>query len=592
MKKSIIILLAATAMTFNGCKEADFLDIKPQGVLSSGVIDPDLLVTAAYQALAGPRSQEWEAWWSPTTNWIYGEVRSDNALKGGGDTGDGGDVHLIERFQTNASTGNLDVKWFRLYCSVQRCNSAISALKNVSDSKYPKRDIRIAEMKMLRAHFFFELSRMYNKIVYFDENVDIDEYPSLGNDKYSRDEILEMIALELHEAAEVLPSEQPEMGRVNKWAAKAYEAKVKLYRAYKQDDRTHAVISIDDDLLQEVVNLCDEVLPHYDLLSDFQQLDLVAYEHGPESIFSVEYSMNDGTVDAGRINWSNLLNSPQGPYGGDGFFLPSHNLVNAYQTDANGLPLFDNFDKHDYDVEVEIKDASGKVTGYEYTNREGTVDPRLDFIVGRPNIRWKTYQEAPCSRTWVRNRDIYGYFCTKRFFVSPDSPDMYNAWPWGASQLNWRIIRKADVMLWKAEALIEMNKNLGEARELINAIRRRAKASAYVKDFEDESKNAANYLIGEYPETGWTQSYAREALRFETRLEKALEGERFFDLVRWGIAAKVMNRFIETEKKFRIYYDNASVKFTEKRDEYFPISYAQYNFSGGLYTQNPEYGEF
>ena len=339
--------------------------------------------------------------------------------------------------------------------------------------------------------------------------------------------------------------------------------------------------------MREVVELCNRLNGKYDLFSDFQQLDLVAYENGVESVFAVQYSMNDGSPSGGRINWSNLLNTPQGPYSGDGFFVPSQNLVNAYQTDENGLPLFDTFDDQDFDWMDNVdNDAT------YHCRTDVTVDPRLDFIVGRPGITWKTYPDAPYSSSWVRDRGAYGFHSRKRFLVSPESSDMYQGWSWGASGLNWQIIRYADVLLWKAEALIEIGDGAGleEARELINRIRTRAKNSPYVKDFNDSSKDAANYNIGLYPAEGWTQDYARQALRFETRLEKAMEGERFFDLVRWGIASETMNTYIEKEEGKRVYYSIAD--FTQGRDEYLPISRPQYNFSNGNYVQNPGYGDF
>ena len=113
--------------------------------------------------------------------------------------------------------------------------------------------------------------------------------------------------------------------------------------------------------------------------------------------------------------------------------------------------------------------------------------------------------------------------------------------------------------------------------------------SEYVKDFNNPEKDAANYKIGLYPAEGWTQDYARQALRTEMRLEKALEGERFFDLVRWGIAQDVMTRYFEAEKDQRVYYQVA--KF-DAGEEYFPIPVAQYNFSLGRYTQNYGYPAF
>lgn len=575
------------------CNEAEFLDIKPQGTLNNDNLsnpqNVDLLITAAYSALMGAPGQSASIQNIPMTNWSYGEVRADNAYKGGGGTGDVADIHRIETFDVDATLGNVDSKWFNLYSCVQRCNSALKVLNTMSEDDLPDLVSRKAEMRALRAHFYFELSRLFNQIPYFDENVAQEDYVKIPNNQYSRDEILGMIADEFMTAADDLPETQADKGRINRYIAWAYAAKVKLYQAYEQDPQTHRIININKDLLREVADLCERLISsgRYDLLDDFQQLDLLEYENGAESVFAVQYSMNDGSPDGGRINWSNLLNAPQGPYGGDGFFLPSQDLINAYQTDENGLPLFDTYSQHDYDV-IEFDEEGNAVN----TQVEGTVDPRLDFVVGRPNITWKTYTETPCLTTWVRTPGDYGYHCTKRFYVSPESPDMYVGWPWGASGLNWQIIRFADVLLWKAEALIEIGdaNGLEEARQLINRIRNRAMTSDYVKDFNDPAKDAANYLIGLYPAEGWTQDYAREALRFETRLEKAMEGERFFDLVRWGIAAETMNKYIENEKDIRVYYSVAH--FTEGRDEYLPISRPQYNFSEGLYVQNPGYGSF
>ncbi|MDR0961083.1 MAG: RagB/SusD family nutrient uptake outer membrane protein [Mediterranea sp.] len=575
MKKITLILL--TLLILAACDESSFLDIRPQGTLNESSLNSEkgvnLLISAAYAGLTGPAGQEGSVWMIPMTNWTYGEIRSDNAYKGGGGVGDATDLHKLETFDVDATLGNVDSKWFQLYSCVQRCNSALDVLNESSKADVPERTVRIAEMKVLRAHFYFELTRLFNQIPYFDENVDINNYASIGNTEYSRDEILGMIAAELDEAAAVLPEIQTEKGRINKNIAYAYEAKVKLYRAYEQDAVTHAVTGVNSALLNEVIQLCDRLNGKYDLLEDFQQLDQMAYENGRESVFAVQYSMNDGTADAGRINWSNLLNAPKGPYNGDGFFLPSQNLINAYRTDADGLPMFDSFNEINIDA-------------------DSNVDPRLDFIVGRPGITWKTYPNEPCQASWVRDQGTYGEYCTKRFFVSPESGDMFAGWPWGASGLNWQIIRYADVLLWKAEALIEIGDATGleEARQIINRIRLRAKNSPRVKDFDNPTEDAARYLINEYPTDGWTQSYARQALRFETRLETAMEGERYFDLVRWGEADNIMPQFLNTERERRVYYSVAT--FTAGQDEYLPIPLPQYNFSHGLYKQNPGYGEF
>ncbi|MDE7343528.1 MAG: RagB/SusD family nutrient uptake outer membrane protein, partial [Muribaculaceae bacterium] len=423
-------------------------------------------------------------------------------------------------------------------------------------------------------------------IPYMDLDLPENEYINVRNDEYTREEHLARIAGELLAAAADLPDSQGDAGRVNRRIALAYAAKVKLYQAYQQDPATNLVTSIDRSLMQEVVDLIDQV-QGYDLLQDFQQLDLLEYENGPESVFAIQYSKDDGSGGAGRVNWSNLLNSMTGPgcpWQGDGFFLPSQDLINAYQTDANGLPLFDYQNRPDYGTVEFASDGS-----YTLANVSGNVDPRLDFVTGRPTIRYKTFEERPCG-LWVRNSDVYGYNNTKRFWLSPESPEATQGWPWGASALNWQIIRYADLLLYKAEALIELGGNgLEEARTLINRVRSRAMNSAYVKDFNDPTKDAANYKIGLYPASGWTQDYARQALRTEMRLEKAMEGERFFDLVRWGIARETMNRYYQAEQDNRIYYAGATFDMGE---EYFPVPVAQYNFSGGKYVQNPGYPAF
>ncbi len=546
----------------------------------------DLLVNGAYATFGCRYADSNDPHLFPVTNWSYGEVRADNAYKGGGSETDLWEIHDMETSRIQPNNGFLDGKWFNVYCGISRCNSAIRALRKVDESQNKNKASRIAEVRVIRDHWYFELVRLFNRIPYMDIDLPENDYTSVRNDEFTRDEHLDRIANDLLEAANDLPDSQSEIGRINRRIALAYAAKVKLYQAYEQDPQTNAVTGINRTLLQEVVDLIDGI-QGYDLLADFQQLDLLEYENGPESVFAIQFSKDDGSSGVGRINWSMLLNSMTGPgcpWQGDGFFLPSQDLINAYQTDANGLPVFDYQNRPDYGKVV--FDSNG---GYSLGNTDGNVDPRLDFITGRPTIRYKTFEERACG-LWVRNSDVYGYNNTKRFWLSPESKDAEQGWPWGASALNWQIIRYADLLLYKAEALIELGGNgLEEARTLINRVRARAMNSSYVKDFDDPSKDAANYKIGLYPAAGWTQDYARQALRTEMRLEKAMEGERFFDLVRWGIAKETMNNFFAAEKDNRIYYQNVSF---ETGEEYFPIPVAQYNFSGGIYVQNPGYPAF
>ena len=314
MKLKNIYLSALCVLTLSGCSDS-FLENVPQGSLSDGIMNSsesiDLLVNAAYASLYGMTNEQGDPCMRPTTNWSYGEVRADNAYKGGGGEGDVWDVHAMETFQLQSNNWNIDGKWFNLYSLISRCNSALRVLNQCDENEVKEKNIRIAEMKVIRAHHYFELARLFNKVPYMDENLPTTEYVNVPNDEFTRDQHLARIAGDLLYAANALPDRQSEVGRINRNIALAYAAKVKLYQAYEQDEQTHAVKNINKELLREVVQLIDQV-KGYDLLDDFQQLDLIAYENGCESVFAVQYSMNDGSGDAGRVNWSNLLNSPGG----------------------------------------------------------------------------------------------------------------------------------------------------------------------------------------------------------------------------------------------------------------------------------------
>ena len=247
MKINKLFLAIGCAAVITSCSD-DFLENKPQGSLSDGVMNStesiDLLVNAAYAGLTGFTNEQGDPWIRPTSNWSYGEVRADNAYKGGGGEGDIWDFHAMETFQVQSNNGNLDGKWFNLYSLISRCNAALRVLNNADEAEVPVKASRIAEMKVLRAHFYFELSRLFNKVPYIDENLATADYVDVRNDEYTRDQLLGMIASELMDAALNLPERQNEVGRINKNIALAYAAKVKLYQAYEQDEQTHAVKNI------------------------------------------------------------------------------------------------------------------------------------------------------------------------------------------------------------------------------------------------------------------------------------------------------------------------------------------------------------
>ncbi|MDE7368236.1 MAG: RagB/SusD family nutrient uptake outer membrane protein, partial [Muribaculaceae bacterium] len=200
MKLNNILISLGCAVALSSCSDS-FLENKPQGSLSEGVMTSpeavDLLVNAAYATLSGWTNECGDVWLKPTTNWSFGEVRSDNAYKGGGGEGDCYDIHQMETFDMQANNGNLDGKWFNLYSQISRTTTALKVLDKCTDEQIPNRKIRIAEMKVLRAHFYFELVRLFNQIPYMDETIETVDYPYFTNNEFSRDQHLGRIASDL-----------------------------------------------------------------------------------------------------------------------------------------------------------------------------------------------------------------------------------------------------------------------------------------------------------------------------------------------------------------------------------------------------------
>lgn len=242
--------------------------------------------------------------------------------------------------------------------------------------------------------------------------------------------------------------------------------------------------------------------------------------------------------------------------------------MNAFKVDANGLPLFDTYNN------------GASVTSGSFS---GTLDTRIDYTVGRFGIPWKG--TAVYAESWVRSSDYLPGFSGKKHLVAPDDPRVHNSFPWAASGLNFNVIRYAEVLLWKAEALIESNGSISEATDLINQVRNRAANSQPVTEL-DSDVPAASYNIGLYTNT-LNQTQARRAVRFERRLELALEGHRFYDLVRWGIVAERMNDYYQSEASRVQYLEGAM--FNSNHHEYLPIPQGEIDLAPTLYSQNDSY---
>lgn len=560
MKKTIYSLVILVALFVSSC--SDFLDVTPNAVLDqeqvSGPEQIDKLVVAAYSMLGNDHYD------APFSLWPWGNVRSDDAYKGGRDESDIQDYHFYEISENILSTfGIPDNLWYNMYVGISRANAALTVLNSVTTEDFPDRDIRIGEMKFIRGHFYFMLKLIFKNIPFIDETVPVDEYGSISNVALSNLELWDKIAQDFENAYNLLPEKQEQVGRATKYAAAAYLSKARLYQAYLQDEQ-HNVTNIDNGFLEEVVKYTKIVMDSpYRLESDFANNFIHgSYENGPEAIFSIQFSTDDGTM-FGRLNFSDVLSVPQG-LGCCDFHKPSQNLVNAFRT-VDGLPSFEDYNKNDVDVSVEA------------------MDPRLFHTVAIPGFPYKYNDTRIYEESWNRNPGIYGVYASLKENVDPDSEVFINIDPFYGNSKNRIVIRYADVLLMRAEALIELNRQ-DEALSLINEIRARAKAST---TFIPYAPNLDVALYEPGVNCDWTQDFARNAMRWERRLELAMEGNRFFDLVRWGDADEVLNTYYSEEKSKRTYYSAAS--FDKNQDEYIPIPQQQINFSKGLYEQNYNY---
>jgi hypothetical protein len=460
----------------------------------------------------------------------------------------GNQIHLMEIFNTNPTVKDFERKWLALYEGVKRANLVLQLIDETAGMEQAVIDQRKAEMRFLRGHFYFELKKIFDKIPYIDENADNVEAYYVSNEEFTSEELWDKIADDFQSAYTGLPENQDDPGRPTKMAAMAYLCKVYLYQEKWND----------------AIQAADEVIQSgkYSLMSDFREVFLPVNDNGPEIIFAIQHSINDGSPSNYNGSIGDRLAPPGGPrYPQYGFHRPSQNLVSAFKTTADGLPAHQN-------EEITLDDP---------------VDPRIDHTLARPGVPYLDlgieYEES-----WARDLATYGSFSPKKRMVSANSADYLPIWPY-VNSLNYYVIRYADLLLWRAEAAIQTS-DLETGRMYINMIRDRAKNGFYVQNL-DGTGDAANYNIELYDQPFSSMDEAMEALRTERRLELAQEGHRFFDLVRWGIAAEVMNDYFEVEKTRRTHLTGAL--FVEGKHEYAPIPQSQIDLGKGLIKQNPGY---
>lgn len=570
-KLKIGALLASTAMMVAVSCSDEFLEIPPVGQLSenqlSSLAGIDAALIAAYSQVNGRGNRL-----GSPSNWVWGSIRGGEANKGT-DPGDFTTINPIQRFENDAAGGEMGSKYNVCYEGIARANNVLRLLTKAQSDVTPNDKIRLtSQARFLRAHYYFELARDYNRTPYVDETVDYGSgLEAVKNDK----DLWPFIIADLDFAIKNLPNTQPQVGRVNAWAAKAYLGKVYMYT--KEFAKAKALF---DDVIANGVtsnNLKYGLVPYYDDMFRGKN------DNHQESIWAYQAAANTGSVANANPEFD--LNfpyntGPAGPGNCCGFFQPSFTFVNAFRT-KDGLPLLD----RTYNSAAnEMKNDMGIASGAAFTPDDGPVDPRLDHTVGRRGIPYLDWMDHP-GQAWIRNQPNAGPYSPKKYVYAKSEAGTFqdnSSWTPGYTGINFMIIRFADILLLAAEAEIEVG-SLEKAREYVNRIRTRAINSPIKRG---DGSNAANYDIKTYDATWTDKATAQAAVRMERLLELGMEGHRFYDLQRWGTAQAELDYYFAYDA-VKLASALGGAKYTE-RFKWVPIPQDQIDLVGSdILKQNP-----
>ncbi|MGB5435037.1 MAG: RagB/SusD family nutrient uptake outer membrane protein [Maribacter sp.] len=572
MKKKTIFSILLTCAMLGACSDT-FTEIAPTGALSDEALQNatgiDLKLTAAYSAMDGERvnrlgegvSAGGDNWWT--------DVVADDAHRGSTD-GDNTELFQLEILDWQTGNSWFLGRWSALFGGVNQANAVLTLIDQVPDGDFSQQK---GEALFLRGYFNFELQKFYGNVPF----ISVENAVNLEFNQPNPGPIWTEIEADFQAAIDLLGSEVI-TGRTNSWVAKAFLGKVYLYQEKWDEAFT---------LLNEVVTEGP-----YSLNTEYVNNFNLAGENSSEAVFSIEFVADDGRSYNG--NGAGTLNFPGGgPLGTCcGFYQPTQDLVNAYQTDGSGLPLLDTF------ADTDVASDYGIESAEPFTLHTGPLDPRLDYTVSRRGVDYNGFGNNP-GKEWIRATfaDVSGPYLPKKNVYQADEVDANRGiGGWGSewSGINYNIMRFADVLLLAAEAAVEKSSpDLPVALEYVNRVRNRAKNMTYVQALDADNApipdtDAANYQIEPYASFP-DQAFARKAVRFERRLELGMEGHRLFDLRRWGVAEEVINTYIANEAedinqsdygRFRTYVDKYNLC---------PIPLTAIDQSGGILEQNPGY---
>ena len=586
MKKSLGISFIMAIGIQLSCHKAD-LNIPPSGLVDESKLanqkGVEGLLIGAYALLDGFTLDTYDdafRFGGGTSNWIYGSICGSEAYKGGYDEGDQSDILSIEKFSATATNSKLAQKWTLTYAGVERANEVLRMMGKAKDIRDGDRKRISAEARFLRGFYHFEAIKVFHKIPYVDENVTyVNGNYFLPNDTL----IWPAIENDFRYAMENLPEVMNAPGRVNKYAAEAYLAKTYLFQFGDRQKLLKAKTLLDE-LIQRGVNASGN---KYELQNLYGNNFNLSFKNSGEAVFSAQISVNDG-AQGWNGNIADILNYPVngGPGGCCSFFQPSQYLVNHFKTDPlTGLPDLDHFN------DVDVKNDNGIGSDKPFVPYDGPLDPRIDWTLGRRSIPYLDWGPHP-GQLWIRNTTFGPYSPLKNTYYKEQQDKFTDKafWTTGASANNINLLRFADILLWAAEVEVEVG-SLDKARDYVNQIRiRAANQDGWVKN--PDGSNAANYKTGIYSQSWTDPLFARKAVRYERMLELGMEGHRFFDLVRWGIADTEIYLYLKEEQKKRAHLVGA--QFQKGKSEYFPIPQTQIDLSVGKdgiqkLKQNPGY---
>lgn len=574
VKKGVIWSLVMAMLLLYACQDS-FLQVPVTGQLDKNVLSGSLGLDASLVAVYSQVNGRGNRMGSPS-NWVWGSIRGGEANKGT-DPGDFSDINPIQRFEALPTGGVINDKYNSNYEGVARANATLKLLKTAAPEVTEGFKTSIeAQAKFLRGHYYFELKRGFNNTPYVDENIDV----GTGIEKVKNDvDLWPKIEADMLFAYENLPEKQGQVGRVNKWAAAAYLAKIYMYQKKFSDAK-----GLYDLIITSGKTSNDK---KYGLVAKYADVFRGSNDNNEESVWAYQAAANTGSVNNANpefdLNWP-YNTGADGPGNCCSFFQPTFEMGNSFRT-SGGLPLLDG----SYNTGTnQLRTDMGLESSDAFTPDQNPVDPRLDHSIGRRGIPYLDWQDFP-GKAWIRNQPNAGPYQTKKYaYYKSDKGSLQDnsSWTPGYTAVNYTIIRFADVLLMAAEAEIEVG-TLTKALDYVNRVRTRAANTAgFVMK---NGAPAATYEISNYASFP-DKTFALSAVRFERKLELSGEGHRFFDLVRWGIAEQTINAYLAYESpKLPSGAFNGAV-YSSNQDEYLPIPQNQIDLLGAdILTQNPGY---